>query len=217
MLVVGLIGWRYLETRGFIDLSLRNKFVASFLIVTLIPLAGLAYYNALTTRQLLTDEANTVLSGSSAQTAASLDAFFTDGLNNVRTASQSYAWQEFLSLSPLERPGSEIEYKTNIDLRALARRDQIFITSVSLMDKRGRIVADTDPSELGEDNSNFVYFTQPRDTGSSYVSPVMFDDDNLTLHFSAPVRDTNGDIIGIFESATTPKCFNRSSPKALAD
>lgn len=197
LFIVSLVGWRFFGTRSFTDLSLRNKFVTSFLIVTLIPLAGLAYYNTLTTRQLLTDQANTVLSGSSVQTAASLDAFFTDGLNNVRTASQSYAWQEFLALSPSERPDSEIEYKTNTDLRALARRDQIFITSVSLMDKRGRIVADTDPSELGEDKSNFVYFIQPHDTGSSHVSPVMFDQGKLTLHFSAPVRNTNGDIIGV--------------------
>jgi HAMP domain-containing protein len=198
LLLLVLVGWRFFGTRGFTDLSLRNKLLSSFLIITLIPLAGLAYYNALATRQLLTDKANTVLSGGAAQTAASLDLFITDSLNNVRTASQSYIWQEFLALPPSERAGSELEYKTNIDLRALARRDQIFIDAVGLMDKNGIDVADTASGEVGSNKSTHQYVAEPLRTGLPYSS-VQFSPTtgNLSVYFSAPVRDTNGEIIGV--------------------
>jgi hypothetical protein len=105
--------------------------------------------------------------------------------------------QEYLTLPPSERPGSEIESVLYIDLRALASRDQTYITSVSLMDMRGRIVADTVQGEVGENNSDLAYFTKPRDTGLPYVSPVVIDDGAFALVFSAPVRDPNGKIIGI--------------------
>ena len=198
LILAGLIGWRYLGTRGFIDLSLRNKLVISFLIVTLVPLAGLAYYNILTIRQILTDDANTVLSGGASQTAAALDVFFNDGLNNVRTASQSHIWQEFLALPASERAGSELEYKTNIDLRALARRDQIFIESVGLMDKNGIDVADISSGEIGSNKSTHKYVSEPLRTGQSYSSVQLSPTTGkLSVYFSAPVRNLDGDIIGV--------------------
>jgi putative methionine-R-sulfoxide reductase with GAF domain len=198
LIIAGLTSWRFLGTRGFTDLSLRNKFISAFLIVTLVPLAGLAYYNILVTRQILTDDADAVLSGSAAQTAASLDDFFTDGINNVRASSQSYVWQEFLALPASERAGSDLEYKLNIELRALARGDQIFIESVGLMDKNGIDVADTSSGEVGSNKSTHRYVFEPLRTGEPYssvqISPTT---DKLSVYFSAPVRNTDGKIIGV--------------------
>ena len=198
LLIVIFLGWRFVGTRGFADLSLGNKLISSFLIVTLIPIVGIVYYDTVTARRNLTDNANTILRSSASQTAASLDGFISDGLINVRTASQSYIWEEYLSLPPAERTGSQLEYAVNIDLRAIARRDQIFIDAVGLMDKNGIDVADTASGEVGSNKSTHKYVAEPLRTGLP-SSTIQFSPstNNLSVYFSAPIRDTNGNILGV--------------------
>ena len=180
------------------DYSLRTKLVSAVLIVTLIPISVQFFQNNNATRQLLTNDANTALSGAAAQTAAALDGFITQGLNNVSTATQSHIWEEYLTLSPNERGGSESEQVLYIDLRAQALRDQTYIDAVGLMDKNGIDVADTATTEIGSDKSTHRYISEPLRTGKAY-STVQFSPttNKLSVYFSSPVRDGNGKIIGI--------------------
>ena len=180
------------------DYSLRTKLVSAVLIVTLIPISVQFFQNNNATRQLLTNDANTALSGAAAQTAAALDGFITQGLNNVSTATQSHIWEEYLTLSPNERGGSESEQVLYIDLRAQALRDQTYIDAVGLMDKNGIDVADTATTEIGSDKSTHRYISEPLRTGKAY-STIQFSPttNKLSVYFSSPVRDGNGKIIGI--------------------
>jgi GAF domain-containing protein/HAMP domain-containing protein len=180
------------------DYSLRTKLVSAFLIVTLIPISVQFFQNNNATRQLLTNDANTALSGAAAQTAAALDGFITQGLNNVSTATQSHIWEEYLTLSPNERGGSQSEQVLYIDLHAQALRDQTYIDAVGLMDKNGIDVADTVTTEIGSDKSTHRYISEPLRTGKAY-STVQFSPttNKLSVYFSSPVRDGNGKIIGI--------------------
>jgi GAF domain-containing protein/HAMP domain-containing protein len=196
-LLLLLVIIRQVASPNYANYSLRAKLVAAFLIVTLVPMAILFFINNNATRRNLTENANQVLSGTALETAESLDNFFIENLTYVRSSAQLHIFVEYLLLPVNERPGSETEIVLYNDLRALARRDQTYITSISLMDKRGKIVADTTSSEVGENNVDLSYFTEPRDSGLPYVSPVLFDDENLSLIFSAPVRSEDGSIIGV--------------------
>ena len=179
--------------------NIRTKLVIAFLLVALIPMGILFYINYNTTTQNLTHNADEDVKSTAEQTAASLDNFLATGLDDARTAAQLHAWEDYLALSPAARPGSAAETAVNNDLRAISRRDQTFITSVGLVDKNGLSVADTVLSEVGVNKADRDYFIGPMTTKLPYVSPVNFSlvSGGLSLYFSAPVRDAQGNIIGV--------------------
>ena len=180
------------------EYSLRTKLVFAFLLVTLIPIGVQFFQNNIATRQLLTNDANTALSSSAAQTAAVLDTFIAQGLSNVSTAVQSHVWKEYLTMSPTERASSETEKALYMDLRAQAFRDQTNIDAVGLMDKNGIDIADTVTAEIGSDKSTHRYVAEPLRTGKAF-STVQFSPttNKLSVYFSSPVQDENGNILGV--------------------
>lgn len=189
---------RQVASPNFANYPLRIKLVSAFLIVTLIPMGILFFLNNSATRRELTEDANRALSGASAQTAAVLDTFISTGIRDVHTASQAYIWQQFLALTPAERTGSPLGNATNMDLRALAHRDQVFIDAVGLMDENGIDVADTATAEVGADKSSHIYIAKPLRTGEPY-STIQFSPttNRFSVYFSAPVHDSQGNIIGV--------------------
>lgn len=177
--------------------SLRTKLLAGFLLVAIVPLGILFFIQQRGSRQNLTEQANIALQGSAAQTVEALDHFILDGLNDVRTAAQLHIFEEYLSLPASERANSETEAVVYEDLLSIARRDQIYISSVGLLDLKGKNLADTTTSEIGEDNSDQLYFKEALKTNLPYVSPVVIDEGVSTLFFTAPVRTHQGKIIGV--------------------
>jgi PAS domain S-box-containing protein len=185
--------------RQFSSYPLFAKLLLVILLVTLIPIIAITYINTQTSRQNLTDAADKELGSAASETAQELDGFIQDNLNLVRANSQLHVLAEYLTTPPNERIGSELETLLNTDLRALARLDQTYITSVALLDKNGRDVADTFLSEVGENKSDRDYFTEAVKNGLPYVSPVEFSKTTgkSSIYFSAPVRDANENIVGV--------------------
>jgi GAF domain-containing protein/HAMP domain-containing protein len=185
--------------RQFREFSLRTKLISGFLLVALIPLGVTFLLNNRSTRQNLTNSANSALRSAAAATADNVDSFIADGLTEVLSAAQFHILQEYLDLSPAERPGSETETVLYQDLRAIANRDPIYITSVGLMDARGEDIADTFSADVSLDKSDRVWFTTTVEGGLPYVSPLEFSvaSGQYSLYFTAPVRDTDGKIIGV--------------------
>jgi putative methionine-R-sulfoxide reductase with GAF domain len=179
--------------------NLRTKLIAAFLLVALVPLGIVFLINYRTTSQNLTASSDAALQSVAAETASALDTFLAERLNDVRTESQRHVLAEYINLPPSERPGSETETVLNLDLLAISRRDQTFITSVGLLDRNGLSIADTEPSEIGVDKSLRNYFIGARDTQLPYVSPVEISSTTgvLSMYFSAPIRDGNGEFIGV--------------------
>jgi putative methionine-R-sulfoxide reductase with GAF domain len=185
--------------RQYKNYSLRTKLLAAFLLVALIPLGIMAFLNNRGTSQNLTANSDAALQGVASQTAAALDTFMVERLNDVRTEALRHILAEFLTLPVSERSGSETASALNTDLLAMARRDQTFITSVGLLDKNGLSVADTEPAEVGIDKSDRNYFIGARDNQVPYVSPVEISPTTgaLSIYFSTPVRDSDGEFIGV--------------------
>ena len=189
----------FLIIRQFYSYPLSTKLLASFLLVTLIPLSIVFFINNRATTQNLTQSSDAALQGAAAQTAAALDTFIAERLNDVRTEAQRHILEEYLALPKADRAGSESEAALSVDLLAMARRDQTFITSVGLLDKNGLSVADTEPTEVGVDKSKRNYFMEARDNQLPYASPVEISGTTgaLSMYFSAPVRDSDGKFIGV--------------------
>ena len=188
------------------------KLTAAFLVVSLLPLVLLAYIHDARTRADLTARANQDLLVAATQTAVTIDTFLTANLEAIQTEAQLPAFANFLS-QPAEQRADNSDEVLNT-LRELSRKDRPFILSYALLDNSGRNVLDTFAPAIGHDRSTRDFFHRPMMTGLAHLSPVSIwldpetavtnnipDEDNIVLHFSSPVRNTAGDIIGVLRAS----------------
>jgi len=180
--------------------SIRRKLIASFLIVSLIPLLLLAFINKQTTEKALTDNARQALSAAAHETANRIDAFIDANLNAVRVEAILPGLARYLSLTPKQRNDSPEMQLAIETLIRLSRKDMVNILSYALLDLNGKNVLDTQISNIGKDESVQNYFKKPLETGLSFVSSMKRSPtipDLVTLFFSSPVRNAKGNILGV--------------------
>lgn len=182
---------RFLQ--AFSSLSLTTKLITSFLLVALIPLAVMAYFNTRITKNALTDSTNQTLFAAAAQTAATIDGFINTNLEIIDFQGQIDLIGAFLNASPAEREGmatAVTELLTAFKNRSNAnftRNDNVnnanplqfaggyvFIHGYSLLDRNGIVVADTSARNLGKDLSHTDYFQQTLEHTGAYVSNITF-------------------------------------------
>lgn len=186
--------------RQFKAYPLTIKLIVTFLFVSLLPLGLLAFVNNYSTRRALISDANRALFAGASQTASDLDSFINTGLDNVRTEAQLPALVRYLALPAAERTNSEAETEVSAILEALRRKDTAFIASYGLLDTQGRVVIDTDPANVGRDESANDYFQEPLEIGLPYVSSVRFmpGSAEASLYFSSSIRAGPGEeILGL--------------------
>ncbi|MEH2325172.1 MAG: diguanylate cyclase [Nostoc sp.] len=180
--------------------SIRTKLIASFLIVALVPLLLLAFINKQITEKALTTNAKQALSAAANETANRIDAFIDGNLNAVRVEAILPGLSRYLSLTPKQRDDSpEMQLATETLIR-LSRKDMLNILSYALLDLNGKNVLDTNTANIGKDESGEDYFKKPLKTGLSFVSSMKRSPTNpdlIILFFSSPVRNANGDILGV--------------------
>lgn len=201
-IIGGALFLSYLVVIGgqFKNYSLRTKHVIAFLAVALIPLAVLAYVNNRDMHRVLTDESNQALFGAASQTAANLDRFIETNLNAVRIEALAPILVRYLALPPNRRPGSPEEVEVAATLRSFRLKDQVYINSYALLDRQGLNVADISGTGLRQSEFDRDYFEMAVQTGLPYMSPVEFSqtgDQAATIYFSAPVRNSAGEIVGV--------------------
>lgn len=192
-----MLNLRFLSLAALRNLSLRTKLVFAALMVSLIPLTIVSYISYNATRQALVDAANESLAGAADQTADNLDGFIQANLDAVRTQAQLPAFHEYLEMSPPQRQANNVD--VGDILRALSRRDPLYILSYALLDQNGIDLIDTGVFKAGIDKSQYDYFQMPFSTGLPYASPVKFSEtaDLPSIYFSAPVRNLQGKVIGL--------------------
>jgi putative methionine-R-sulfoxide reductase with GAF domain len=191
------IFYLYIFYRSYARLQMRIKLLIT--IITLIPMVLLivSLFNNRSMTAALTNTSNQALYSAASQTAARIDTFLVNGLDDVRTEARLPDIVDFLS--KLSNKGSTAHEIARVEatLTNLARKDPIYIASYALIDLNGFNALDTSSDDIGQDVSQEEYFRQPIQTGLPYVSPVLFDDTGLAwIYFSAPVRDSNAKTIG---------------------
>jgi two-component system sensor histidine kinase ChiS len=148
-------------------------------------------------------------------------------LDDVRVEAILPGLANYLSLSPEARAGSPEEKVAGDTLRSLSRQDTVNIFSYALLDLQGRNVLDTYTPDIGKDESNRDYFTQPLKTNLPYVSAMRLSatvPGLVNIYFSNPVRDATGVVIGVlrvsYNATAIQKLITRQTdlagPKSFA-
>jgi putative methionine-R-sulfoxide reductase with GAF domain len=199
VIAVILLLYAIVVIRQFSTLPLRNKLLLSFLLVTFLSVGLVASFTTARARQSLIESANQGLLAAATQTALSLDTFIANNQSAVRIEAGFPDFVAYLELPETERAGSPQESRVRRLLLQLSRKDPSYILSYALLDQQGIHVADTFFPEQGLDASNLSYFLEPYSSGSPYVSSIeqSLTEGGLSLYFSAPVRNSSGDIIGV--------------------
>jgi signal transduction histidine kinase/CheY-like chemotaxis protein len=191
--------------------SLRTQVVVAFFAVALLALGPLVLVYYRSTQIALTDKANQALFAAASQTAATVDAFIDANLRGIWSEALLPEFVDYLSLPPRQTPGSA-ERKHAFDaLVALANKDLFHISSYALLDSRGQNVLDTNLGGVGVDESVRDYFKTPIHDGLPYVSAVLFAQrtGGVYFYFSSPVRNRNGQIVGVLRAQHTVTSLQR--------
>lgn len=178
-------------------LTLRSKLIVAFLIVALVPVAGLAWLNYRTTQAALTDAANLTLSAAASETANTLDIYITSNQDIVQTVAQLPRLVEFLRLpDQKEIAGSEFR-----EIFSSLRNANPAHQAYAVLDANGIVILQLRSAgtiRLGSDKSQEAYFQIPMNTGQPYISGVEFlDNGEPVVYFSNPVKDIIGNIVGV--------------------
>lgn len=179
---------------------LGAKILLSFLAVTLIPLISISVLNNRDIQRALTDNASRALLSVATQSAAALDTFIESNLRAVQSESQFPGFVELLDTPPDKRSAEQITRIAQV-LESLQSKDSVYITSYALFDADGRDILDTYTPDLGLLKADREYFVEAL-KGLPYVSSVYFSrtlggTSALSIYFSAPVRNAQGEIVGV--------------------
>jgi len=188
----------YLIVRQFGSFSMRGKLSLTLLLVAIVPVILQAVAFTLLAQSRLTSISQQDLLSSAKQTAGRINRFIDDGLLDVRSSTLLLDVIDLLSAPADKRDTTKVAAIFD----ALSGRSR-YIQSYAVFDTTGIDVFDTSRSNIGTNQLNRPYIQNPLQTSKPYVSDVLFDQvtGEGLLHFSAPVRAANGDLIGIAEVA----------------
>jgi PAS domain S-box-containing protein len=176
---------------------LRTKVLLAFLGVSLVPVGLIAYRDFQITRSALTQSAYRSLSAAASQTATRLDTFIASSANVVGTEAKMPALADYLS-DPAGAPAKSKERVREI-LKTFAEKNAAFTSSVAVLDLHGRILLDTQPSNVGLDESATQYFRSALETGLPHASGLEFaaTDGKPYLNVTSPVTTPDGRPVGV--------------------
>ena len=186
--------------------TLRAKLVIAFLAVSLLSLAAVAGSAIYLSRLALVDSANRSLFAAASETAAKADNFINATKDALRVEAQLADLSDYLSLPADARTGTPQEERVARILSSFYRKDTINIASYALLDRSGKNVLDTVADDIGRDYADREFFLKPVQDGVPYASAVEFapESGSHNLLFSAPVRNSAGEIIGVLRARYNP-------------
>ena len=203
--------------RNFSSFNLQAKILIAFTLVALVPLLLFGTAGSLAGRQAQESQAKLNLSDLAANAADKADAYITAQLDSLRTEAQQPTIIAYMTLPTFQRPGSPEEANALRTLNTFVRKDLLFIYSYALLDVSGRDILDTAENQIGRDESGFDYFKVPFNSGLPYVSTLVFESGNkANIHFSTPVRNLSGDVIGILRAEYNAAVFQNLMRSLLA-
>lgn len=192
--------------------TLRARLFATFLLVAIIPMAILSYFNTRTTENALREAANRALRSAAIQTASTIDDFFQTHLYSVNEKAQSIAIADYLLLDPTARTGTLQEVKARGELVTAFQEEKTLnkmTLGYLLIDSEGRILLDTSQLTIsgrtlfaGLNKVDPTAFNLMTAKGLPYVSPVFIDPDQGGNRFYIVSRVSGEDnsLLGIVAS-----------------
>ena len=179
--------------------NIRNKLIAAFIVITLIPITLLGAQSIAISRQNLVEQAENDLFETAQAAAVTIDIVLRSQLEAIESEAQNSEFIEYLSLPLAYRADSIQERRATATLLALSEKNPN-ISSYALLDVYGRNRLDSYPAKIGNNKSDQDYYQKARETGEAYISPFRISPTTSepSIYFSAPVRRTEDNkIIGV--------------------
>ncbi len=193
--------------RNFNTYVLRTKIIIAFILVTIIPLVALSFFNARSSSQSLQEQNRLQLRTLAGVVGDTIDEFFKSRLDTIRSDSNQLALITFLGMQPELRQNSVQENNAHFVLVSLTRKDPVFIHSIAILDKNGINILDTFEEYKGRDEKIEAYFKQPFQTKLPYVSNVSFKGGDSFIYFSSPIIGQNGTVVGVLRVEYSAKAI----------
>jgi len=173
-----------------------HKVLAALLVVGVAPIVLVSVVSIRSTRSDLIDLGVTNIQQRSTGTAAALDAYLTNRLEDIMVVART---PDIIRYVVYGDPA--IKDAARDALRAAASRSQEY-ESVAIVDLSGRIAAASVAADEGTDVANREYFLQPKGTGTAYISDPGYSPitKKPAMYFSAPVKDAQGHVLAIVRS-----------------
>ncbi|HEV2009836.1 MAG TPA: cache domain-containing protein [Candidatus Limnocylindria bacterium] len=173
-----------------------HKVLAALLVVGVVPIALVSVVSIQKTRTDLTDLGVTNIQQRSTSTAAALDAYLQNRLDDIVLVSRLPDVVRYATTADPETKDSAREA-----LKAAAARSAEY-ESVAVVDMTGRIAAASILTDEGTDVKFRQYFLTPSTTGFSYISDPSYSviTNKPALFFSAPVKAADGSVLAVVRS-----------------
>lgn len=200
VIAIFYVGFIIRRFRGF---SLYVKLLLAFSFISIFPAVTLGIINANTLSKALNTQASNNLHNAAAQTAISLDAFFSSSLSNIRVEANYPSFGKYMDLIISgEQIEPTIAEEAATVLAALQRKDPVFVLSYALLTRNGENVLDTAPENIGGTEYQYEYFYKAISLGLPYVTSVVIpsDDHIPSIFFSSPIRNSNGEMVGVLRA-----------------
>jgi C4-dicarboxylate-specific signal transduction histidine kinase len=173
-----------------------HKVLAALLVVGVVPIALVSVVSIQKTRTDLTDLGVTNIQQRSTSTAAALDAYLQNRLDDIVLVSRL---PDVVRYAATSDPANKDAARDA--LKAAAARSAEY-ESVAVVDMTGKIAAASVATDEGTDVKFRQYFITPSTTGLSYISDPSYSviTNKPALFFSAPVKSPTGAVLAVVRS-----------------
>ncbi|HTJ61960.1 MAG TPA: cache domain-containing protein [Candidatus Saccharimonadales bacterium] len=173
-----------------------HKVLAALLVVGVVPIALVSIVSIQKTRTDLTDLGVTNIQQRSTSTAAALDAYLQNRLDDIVLVSRIPDVVRYATA-----PDPETKDAARQALKAAAARSAEY-ESVAVVDQTGKIAAASVATDEGTDVKFRQYFITPSTTGLPYISDPSYSviTNKPALFFSAPVKAADGSVLAVVRS-----------------
>lgn len=173
-----------------------HKVLAALLVVGVVPIALVSIVSIQKTRTDLTDLGVTNIQQRSTSTAAALDAYLQNRLDDIVLVSRIPDVVRYATA-----PDPDTKDAARQALKAAAARSAEY-ESVAVVDLTGKIAAASVATDEGTDVKFRQYFITPSTTGLPYISDPSYSviTNKPALFFSAPVKAADGSVLAVVRS-----------------
>ena len=205
-------------TQPFHGYGLRTKLIASFLLLTIVPLAILGWQTYSTTYNLLEKQIEEEILRSSLSTAAEFQEFLDSQFTTIRSQMRSTEIIQYMGLPPSQRDGSEEETLLNSKLKSFSKTKPIFIKSYALLDKNGIDILDTNKSRIGTSFVEQDLLTTALANRATYASGLMLGPNgDHNMYFVSPIISKSGEHLGFYVVTYNPTITQKLVEQLLRD
>ncbi|GAA3916607.1 ATP-binding protein [Litoribacillus peritrichatus] len=197
-------------------MTLRVQLALLLLLVTFLPIAIFTYQNQQTTSQQYIASKDAALMQAKSLMADAIDDYIKITQEVLWSDSYISVFREFLEGDPNSRQ----RYFSEVYgvLRTVVVKDSVFVNSAALLDHSGENLMDTSAYIYTEDESVNEYYRSVIETGDSYFSTRLVKDLlGHALYVSSPIKNTQGEVLGLLRLRIDSNRFQYLISKSLRD